>query len=133
MLVLGRAINSARAFWRRKGPKSLTERLIVYGSFLIVPAFIVYALAFEPEPDVYPDSPDVTYDNQTRGFVRVFVNGYYQASLDSGESKIDRYFYCPRGCLVEATDRGGRVLFSRFVTRRELDADGARIVIDISY
>ena len=128
--MLRRAFNSARDFWRRKGPKSLTERLIVYGSFLIVPAFIVYSLAFAPEPDVYPDAPDVVYDNQTRDFVRVFVNGYYQASLKAGESKTDRYFYCRRGCLVEATDRDGRVVFTRWLTSSSVEVLKERIVIE---
>ncbi len=132
--MLGRAFDSARDFWRRKGPKSLTERLIVYGSFLIIPAIFVYSIAFAPdETDVYPDTPDVTYENRAGIFVRVFVDGYYQASLDAGDSKTDRYFYCRRGCLVEAADRDGRVVFTRWLTWSSVEVLRKRIVIEAAY
>jgi hypothetical protein len=94
-------------FWRRKGPRPYRTahrlRLVHFGS-----AFFIYAIASTPDyADVDGYDPDVVYENRLDIPVRVFMDGYYEASLGPGESRSDSYFFCGRGCLLEATDREG--------------------------
>jgi len=126
--MLSRGYDYARDFWRRKGPKTRTDKVIVYGSlfavFVLFPSCGIILTTAYPSNDV-----DVTFVNETDGVAIVYIDGYFELALAPGERQEENIWGWGDTKLVEAIDEEGRLLFNRNLSREQLDEIKKSIVI----
>lgn len=119
-------INAIRDFWQRKGPRTRLEKILVYGSLglfiFLVTIGITFAIAREKPIQL-------TYENRTGQPVEIYVDGYYRASLQSGDACSDKEYGWSQGKLVEAVDSEGHVVFSTKLFKDDLESIGRRVSV----
>jgi hypothetical protein len=80
---------------------------------------------------VYADStspPEVVFTNRGSVQVLLFTDGYYVTDLSPNHPIKESLYDCRRGCLLEAVDEDGHVLFSSTLQdMKSAEANGVEI------
>jgi hypothetical protein len=121
-------MSSVRDFWKRKGPKTRTDKVIVYGAaflvFVVWPAFTLGLTLAYPSHEV-----DVTFVNEGNVVAHIYIDGTFEMSLEPGEQQEENVWGWADNKLIEAVNEDGRLLFNRNLSRDELDELQKTVII----
>ncbi len=121
-------MQSVREFWKRKGPQTRMDAIVVYGAMATVVGLLALGIMLGATTE-RSLSIDMEITNSSRERVHVFTNGYLTVSLADGRVWSDRMFDCRDGCLIEVSDTDGHVLCAFTLTEELADSIDHRMVV----
>lgn len=120
-------MQSVREFWRRKGPKTRMDAVVVYGAMAVFAGLVVFGIVLTAVTERRVIEIDIV--NRSQQPIVMFRDGYHIASLGPSETRPERIYDCLDGCLVEVTDIDGHVLCAFTLNEELADSIGHEMIV----